>query len=290
MIGGWLALAEQAHAKIYGGSYMLVRGAGLRWKPPAAYAGNLLASPLQWMDDEHDNLGRAVDQAAQAHLDEQCWQLATTLVTLFEARGYLDLWESTHRQALTAVRQAGNKLGEAALLASLGTLHLSRFEPADARASLGAALTLFDELGNPHGQALSWRDLALLDRQLGQYDRALAGYERSLRGFDLAADIVGRATVLTQSSFILMRRGDSADARTRLDEALAIFDSVGYEGGAAVAQLALARLRLQLGERAQAGDLLDAAIPAFRDRGMGRELAEAEQLRREIGTGPDAPP
>lgn len=369
MIGGWLALAEQAHAKIYGGSYMLVRGAGLRWKPPAAYADNLLANPLQWMDDEHDNLGRAVDQAAQAHLDEQCWQLATTLVTLFEARGYLDLWESTHQQALSAVRQAGNKLGEAALLASLGTLHVSRFQPADARASLGAALTLFDELGNPHGQALSWRDLALLDRHLGEYDRALAGYERSLRGFDLAADIVGRATVLTQSAFILIRRGDSADARARLDEALAIFDSVGYEGGkaralrrvgqllleqgepeaaertltevlamvrahgdilgegrllmnlgevyadmgrrreaetlyrqakaireqmmdlggAAVVRLALARLRLQLGERAQAGELLDAAIPAFRDRGMVRELAEAEQLRREIGTGPGAP-
>jgi tetratricopeptide (TPR) repeat protein len=370
MIGGWLALAEQAHAKIYGGSYTLVRGAGLRWKPPAAYADNLLASPLQWMDDEHDNLSRAVDQAAQAHLDEQCWQLATTLVTLFETRGYLDLWESTHRQALSAVRQAGNKLGEAALLASLGTLYVSRFEPADARASLGAALTLFDELGNPLGQALSWRDLALLDQHLGEYDRALAGYERSLRGFDLAADIVGRATVLTQSAFILMRRGDSADARARLDEALAIFDSVGYGGGkaralrrvgqllleqgepeaaartltevvamvradgdilgeghllmnlgevyadmgrrreaetlyrqamaireqivdlggAAVVRLALARLRLQLGERAQAGELLDAAIPAFRDRGMGRELAEAEQLRREIGTGPGAPP
>ncbi len=231
MIGGWLALAEQAHAKIYGGSYTLVRGEGLRWKPAAAYAADLLDSPLQWLDDEHVNLGRAVDQAAQAQLDEQCWQLATTLVTLFEARGYLDLWESTHRRALDAVRQAGNKLGEAALLASLGTMHISRFQPAEARVSLDAALTLFDELGNSHGQALSWRDLALLDRQQGEYDRALAGDARSLRSFDLNGDIVGRATVLTQSAFILMRRGDSADARARLDEALVIFESVGYEGG-----------------------------------------------------------
>lgn len=370
MIGGWLALAEQAHAKIYGGGYTLVRGAGLRWKPSAAYAEDLLVSPLQWMDDEHVNLGLAVDQAAQAQLDEQCWQLATTLVTLFEARGYLDLWESTHRRALGAVRQAGNKLGEAALLASLGTMHISRFQPTEARVCLGAALTLFDELGNPHGQALSWRDLALLDRNMGEYDRALAGYERSLRGFDLTGDIVGRATVLTQSAFILMRRGDTRDARARLDEALVIFDSVGYEGGkaralrrvgqllleqgdpetaertltevlamvraagdilgeghllmnlgevnadmgrlreaetlfqqakavreqimdlggAAVVRLALARLRVRLGERAEALGLLDAAIRAFRDCGMGRELAEAELLLREIGPGAGSTP
>lgn len=369
MIGGWLALAEQAHAKIYGGGYTLVRGAGLRWKPSPACVEDLLVNPLQWMDDEHVNLGRAVDQAAQAHLDEQCWQLATTLVTLFEARGYLDLWESTHRRALAAVRLAGNKLGEAALLASLGTLHISRLQPAEARVSLGAALTLFDELGNSHGQALSWRDIALLDRRLGEYDRALAGYERSLRGFDLSGDIVGRATVLTQSAFILMRRGDSTDARARLDEALVIFDSVGYEGGkaralrrvgqllleqgepeaaertltevlamvraagdilgeghllmnlgevnadmgrlraaetlfrqakavreqimdlggAAVARVALARLRIRLGEHTAACELLAAAIPAFRDCGMDRELRQAEQLLREIGTGAGSP-
>jgi DNA-binding SARP family transcriptional activator/Tfp pilus assembly protein PilF len=369
MIGGWLALAEQAHAKIYGGDYTLVRGNGLRWKPAAACAENLLVDPLQWMDDEHVNLALAVDQAAQVHLDEQCWQLATTLVTLFEVRGYLDLWEGTHQRALIAVRQAGNKLGEAALFASLGTLHLSRLQPAEARGFLGTALTLFDELGNSHGQALTWRDLALLDRHIGEYDRALAGYERSLRHFDLTGDIVGRATVLTQSAFILIRRGDIAEARARLDEALAIFDSVGYEGGkaralrrvgqllleqgepeaaeraliqvltmvraagdilgeghllmnlgevnanmgrlrqaealfqqakvirdqimdlggAAAVRLTLARISIELGERTKARELLDAAIPAFRDCGMGRELQEAEQLRREIGMGSGPP-
>ena len=61
-------------------------------------------------------------------------------------------------------------------------------------------------------------------------------------------------------------------------------------GGAAMVRLALARLRVQLGERTQACELLDAAIPAFRDRGMGRELQEAEQLLGQIGTGTGSPP
>jgi DNA-binding SARP family transcriptional activator/tetratricopeptide (TPR) repeat protein len=271
-VGGWLAILEQAHRKIYGGDYTVLRGTASRWHPPAAHVQELLGDPLEWMDAESVNLCCAVDQAAAAQLDEHCWELATALVTLFEARGYLDLWERTHRQALEAVRRAGNKRGTAALLSSLGTLHLSRRQPEESRQALDAALGLFEELDDAHGRALCLRDLGLLERRHGESpESALALYKRSIRDFDRAGDIVGKATVLTQSAHVWMRQGDTVTAHARLEEALEIYRSVGYFGGQARALRRMGQVLLQRGE------------PEAAERKLTEVLAMVRQVGDVIG-------
>ncbi|MEZ0068074.1 DNA-binding SARP family transcriptional activator/Tfp pilus assembly protein PilF [Streptacidiphilus sp. MAP12-20] len=267
MVGGWLAIAERVHRAVYGGDYTILRGTATRWQPPERYVDQLVADPLEWMDSEHVNLCQAVGDAAQAGLDEPCWELATTLVTLFEARGYHDLWESTHLQALTAARRAENRRATAALLASLGTLYLTRRQGDQARTTLESALRLFDELGDSHGLALCWRDLALLERNGGDIERAAALYERSLRAFTQAGDIVGKATVLTQSAQIWMQRGDGGGARARLEEALAIYRAVGYAGGEARALRRVGQLLLQRGETEQAERTLSDVLAMVRKSG-----------------------
>ncbi|MFE3763077.1 tetratricopeptide repeat protein [Streptomyces sp. NPDC059104] len=361
MLGGWMSLAEQAHRRIYGGDFTVLHGSAPRWEPPAECVDELLVDPLGWLDSEHANLVQAVEHAAREQMDELCWDLATTLATLFEGRGYLDDWERTHLLALDSVRAAGNTRGTAALLSSLGVLHLGRSQSEESRSALTTALGLFQELEDRQGQALCHRDLALLERMRGNEDNALSLYDRALRDFDQAGDVVGRAIVLTQSAHIWMRRGQSSAAQTRLDEALGIYRSVGYtggqartlrragqllqgqgeheravttytevlelcresgdvigeghllrdlghahaemgrceaargfyaqalsvreqimdHGGAALVRLDLARLLTAnggAGERSRSRELLESAVRAFRDRGMERELAEAERL------------
>jgi DNA-binding SARP family transcriptional activator/tetratricopeptide (TPR) repeat protein len=280
MVGGWLAIAEQAHARIYGGDYTVLRGDGPRWQPPAAYVDSLLTEPMEWLDTEHPSLCLAVEQAAQAGLHELCWDLATTLVTLFEARGYFDHWESTHRRALEATRAAGNRRGTAAVLGSLGTMHLSRQQPDEARQALGAALEIFDELGDVHGLALCRRDLALLDRQIGEDDRALVLYEHAARDFERVGDVVGRATVLTQSAYIWMRRGHTAVAHDQLDEALSIFRAVGYTHGEAHAQRRAGQVLLRRGEHAQAERTLTGVLEMVR---RSRDVIGEGHLLRNLG-------
>ncbi|MEU4954878.1 BTAD domain-containing putative transcriptional regulator [Streptomyces lavendulae] len=361
MLGGWMSLAEQAHRRIYGGDFTVLHGSAPRWEPPSECVDELLVDPLGWLDSEHGNLVQAVEHAAREQMDELCWDLATTLATLFEGRGYLDDWERTHLLALDSVRAAGNTRGTAALLSSLGVLHLGRSQSEESRSALTTALGLFLELEDRQGQALCHRDLALLERMRGNEDHALSLYDRALRDFDQAGDVVGRAIVLTQSAHIWMRRGQSSAAQTRLDEALGIYRSVGYtggqartlrragqllqgqgeheravttytevlelcresgdvigeghllrdlghahaemgrceaargfyaqalsvreqimdQGGAALVRLDLARLLTAnggAGERSRSRELLESAVRAFRDRGMERELAEAERL------------
>lgn len=280
MLGGWLALAERAHRRIYGGDYTVLHGSAPRWVPPEDYVDELLADPLDWLDREQENLRHAVEHAAKEGLDELCWDLATTLVTLFEARGYLDHWETTHQVALAAVRRSGNRRGTAALLSSLGTLYLSSGRPEESRRSLDQALAIFDELGDRGGLALCRRDLALLERQAGDDERALALYDRSIHDFGLVGDIVGRATVLTQSAHIWMRRGHTAAAHAQLEEALGIYRSVGFTGGEARALRRVGQVLFQRGEHDEAERTLTDVLAMVRASG---DLIGEGHLLRNLG-------
>ena len=234
MVGGWLALAERAHKEIYGGTYTLVSGQAERWYPPEDLVRRCLRDPLGWLESEQSNLLSAVELAARSGLDELCWELATTLVTLFEARGYPDLWERTHRIALAAVQQAGNERGQAAVLGSLGTLYLHRGEHEAAGPYLSAALGMFERIGESRGQALCLRDLARIERHHGDDDQALALYRSAERHFVRAEDVIGRAYVLGEMAHITMRQADFARTRSYLDEALGICRSTGFDRGQAL--------------------------------------------------------
>lgn len=254
MVGGWMALAERAHKEIYGGAYTIVAGRAERWHPPEDYVRRCVRDPLGWLECEQTNLSNAVGLAARSGLDELCWELATALVTLCEARGNPELWERTHQVALTAVRKAGNERGQAAVLASLGTLHLYRGEVEAARPYLGTALEIFERVGELSGQALCLRDLARIERHHGHDDRALALYESAERNFVCAQDVVGRAYVLGEMAHITMRRADFARTRSYLDQALGICRSVGFERGQALAlrrlgQMLMYQRRYEAAER-----------------------------------------
>ncbi len=251
MAGGWMYLAQEAHRKVYGGDFTVLHGDAPRWAPPPSCTSDLLADPLAWFDAEQGALCGMVEHAADEGLHDVSWNLATTLVTLFEVRGHYDLWEQTHVRALAAVRKAGNLRGTAAVRASLGSLYMSRNEFDMARQALSSALDVFQALDEPQGEALCRRDMALIARTNGDDDTALDLYGRSLADFDRAGDVVGRAIVLTQSAHIRMRRGDVDVAQAQLDEALEIYDGVGYLGGRArtlrrVGQLLLERRELDL--------------------------------------------
>lgn len=247
MAGGWMHLAQQAHRKVYGGDFTVLHGDAPRWEPPSTHTDEVLADPLAWLDAEQTALCGMVAHAADEGLHDLSWDLATSLVTLFEVRGHYDLWEQTHLSALSAVRKAGNLRGTAAIRASLGSLYMSRNQFDTARQSLTSALDVFQALDEPMGEALCRRDLALIARTSGDDPAALELYGRSLADFDRAGDVVGRAIVLTQSAHIRMRRGEIDAAQKQLDEALDIYEGIGYTGGRARTLRRVGQLLLEQG-------------------------------------------
>ncbi|MCX2947035.1 AfsR/SARP family transcriptional regulator [Lentzea sp. NEAU-D7] len=277
LLGGWLALAEQAHRSIYGGDYAVLHGTALRWLPPSTYVQQVSADPLEWLDGEQANLCAAISQAADAGFDEACWDLAVTAATLFESHGYLDDWEKTHEKALQATRAAGNARGTAAVLSSLGTLYINRGQPTRAHEALTTALTTFQELDDPRGLALCRRDLGLLARWAGDDDEALVLYADAMRDLDRAKDLVGRGIVLTHQTDVLCRRGRTDEATAQLLEAIMIFEGAGYRNGIPHALRRIGQVQVRAGRHQ------DALVTFTRVLGMVREsrdvIGEGHLLR-----------
>lgn len=218
LLSCWLSIATDAHSRAYG-SYGL-RCAAQLWMLPAKVRDQLVEDPFGWLRLESPGLVLAVTQAAQLGLDEVCWGLAVSLVTLFESDHRIEDWRRTHEMALEVVRRAGNKRGEAALLCSLGTMTLnSGFK--DTTSYFQSALRIFEELGDVPGRAQALGALAFADRMAGRFDQALLDYRRALADCRSVGDQVGEVDALGNMAQIYMDRELWDDARLLLDQAVA---------------------------------------------------------------------
>ncbi|SEG88307.1 DNA-binding transcriptional activator of the SARP family [Saccharopolyspora kobensis] len=211
LLGAYLGLVREAHRRLYGGDYTVLHGDGYRWELPENQVDRLLAEPMSWLEAEEAGLVAAVHRAAETGADEQCWDLALTSVTLFEARGQVHRWQETHERALECVRRAGNRRGEAAILCSLGSLRQTMRGDSGVEL-LEDALRLFAELGEQHGQALALRNLAFADRMAGHFDSAAVRYTAAVESFREVGDLVAEAHTLISLAQVHsgLRRFDEA--------------------------------------------------------------------------------
>ncbi|WP_344262043.1 AfsR/SARP family transcriptional regulator [Streptomyces sodiiphilus] len=222
LLGAWLALAEEAHRKEYGGDYTILHGRAPRWRPPRGEAPDAAGDPAEWWEAERGSLVAAVRQAAHAGLDELCWDLALTSVTLFEMKGYFDDWLECALTAREAAERAGNRTGTAAMQYSLGTLHMFQTRLDSAEECFTIALGLFRALDHAHGCALVLRNAAHIDELRGDVAAMRAKYAESLETMRAVGDRIGEAHILRSLASDRMSEGDTAAARQLLEEALAI--------------------------------------------------------------------
>jgi len=278
VVGGWLALAGEAHSRIYGGDFTVLHGTAPRWNPSRSYAERLLTDPLMWLEAEYSSLCSAVTLAAETGLDEACWDLAVTAVTLFEAHCYFNDWERTHQRALAATEAAGNQRGTAALMCSLASLRLSSSRPWAAERLVRAALETFTAIGDVHGTAMARRNHALLLLGAGQGEQALAEFSVALEEFRQVGDPIGRAHVLAQIARIEMNCGDQEAAARRLHEALDICGEFGNQRVEIQVRFRLSELMMRQGRLREADMLLADLLQAV--RAGGDIIGEAQILRR----------
>ncbi|MFL1378419.1 MULTISPECIES: AfsR/SARP family transcriptional regulator [unclassified Nocardiopsis] len=267
LVGGWLALVDDANLRIRGGDHLFHHGTGPRWHPPGALAETMLRDPMGWLESEQTNLFAAVCLAADHGLDELCWNLAMALVLMYNRRGYSEAWERTNERAMAAVRAADNRPGIAAMTSSYGFLYLDQRKFAEARRSMREALAAFEELGDVQGRAQCTRELAYLDQFDGAYENALVLCARAFRDFESIDDLVGMGRALTLSGHIHTVTGSVDAGEADLARALELYERTGDPRSRA-------QVLRRMGQVAQArGD----------DRGALRILTEAFELVRDLG-------
>ncbi len=263
--GGWLFLAEEAHRRESGGDYTLLHGSARRWPLPTRLVDEFLAQPLAWFESERLCLLDVTRKAAVLGLDELCWDLAVTSVTLFELGSYFDDWRQTHERALAVVRRCGNVRGEAAVLDSLGSLYLVRHSSEEARALLESALRLFEQVGDQHGQGLVIRNLAYLDRVAGQFEAAMRRYSAARELLRDSGDLLGEAHVLGGMAQIHLDSGDDSAADDLLVQSLRLSERIKSRRAEAQTRHRLGELLLRRGAVDEAARSFQGALRLVRE-------------------------
>lgn len=266
LLACWLSLAGEAHRRIYGGDYAVLHGRADLWRLPADVCDQVLVSPLNWFRAEHAGLVLAVTQAAQVGLDEVCWDLAVTTVTLFESEYLVEDWEKTHEISLEATRRAGNVRGEAAVLYSLGVLALNG-RLSEAPRHLQPALFRFEQLGDAHGHALVLAALAFADRLCGRGDQALERYRKALGEYGAVGDRVGEIDVLNNMAEIQMGRENHNEAQQLLEQAFSLGRSLGAPRIAAQTEHRFGELYLRTNDVWRAERSFRSALETVREEG-----------------------
>jgi tetratricopeptide (TPR) repeat protein len=132
-----------------------------------------------------------------------------------------------HQAALTAARQAGDRLGEADTLSELGELQRDTGDYPAAAASLARALALYRDTGDQPGQADALNQLGFMHRLTGDYPAAAARHRQALALARSTSNRLREAVALIGLGALQQLTGDHPAAAARLQRALALFGDLG---------------------------------------------------------------
>ncbi len=197
---------------------------------------------LDWLDTERASLVAAVNMAAGNARDQIAMELPVDLGEYFLWRRRFDDQLAVGVVSLDAARRLGDRMYEAAALASLGIAlgELRRFEEAISAHQEAAAI--LRETGDRHGEGMALTNLSVALREVRRFEEAITASEQDLVICRETGDRRGEGMALTGLGLALAEVGRLEEAITAHQEAVAIFRETGdrHGEGMAVANLGFA--------------------------------------------------
>jgi tetratricopeptide (TPR) repeat protein len=215
MLGYYLSTATEAHRALYPGNLTANRSGIDDASELVAFGDAALAKT--WFDRERANLVAAIQLAAKHGYHEHAWLLTDVVGTFLDRQGHYHDSRRVRGQAVTSAHAAGDRLGEASCLVSLGMVQMILGDHVEARSGLDAALLLVEAEGFERGQASTLHQLGRLEFTRGNPEPAIEFYRRCL-------DIARRTEDSEALCWTHCHIAEALRTLNRHDEALAHLD------------------------------------------------------------------
>ncbi|MEU6541014.1 BTAD domain-containing putative transcriptional regulator [Streptomyces sp. NPDC047000] len=222
--------------------------------------GGDTARATAWFATEQAVLLAAVEMAATHRYDVHTWQLAWAVASHLHRCGLLREHEAVHRTALDAARRLGDRAAEAHVhrLLAFSTADLGRVD--EARVHAERAIELFIESGDRRACAEGYFTLTWVEERQGDLDAALAAALRYLalssaddgHGADAGRDRLATACALNTVGWSHIRLGQHQQALDHCRRAVALFQELGDDHGAAATWDSIGFAHHHLGQYEQA--------------------------------------
>jgi tetratricopeptide (TPR) repeat protein len=186
-------------------------------------------------------------------------------------------------EALTAMRDVGDRIGEAHVLASLAKLHIELRDYSMARGMLDEAARICRESGCLRVEAQVVYRLGELHLATGQLDLAREALHRTLRVVRDLGDRTGEAYALHSIGVVRIREGRFDIAENTLAHSLRLARTVGDRWIEAQTLFEMAQNAIAQEEYRLADDLLAEALALFATLDSPQWQARSLLLRAELG-------
>lgn len=278
VVNGWLWLMSRIAESVPTGMIQIRPVSVARQALPQATTCRAVGDPRAWFDSEHGGLVVGIERAAALDLDEIAVDLASALC------GSTSWWRSSSRRhheamaaALEAARRAGNRRGEATLLAEFGQLRCQQDRYVESRELLESALVIFRECDDMHGQAATLAALGSTCRDQGALGDAAHYVSLASTACRSLADdnAIGYARRLAGA--VYTEQGRYAEATQELQASLVAYRRAGSVRGAAMTLRSQSLLKRAVGDFGAALDLAAHSFAMFRE--VGDEMLAAYSMR-----------
>ncbi|GBC78365.1 Regulatory protein AfsR [bacterium HR08] len=178
-------------------------------------------------------------------------------------------------QALPIFRAIGDRQGEATTLNNIGQVYSDLGERQKALEYFGQALPIRRAIGDRQGEATTLHNIGVAYSALGERQKALEYYGQALPIFRAIGDRQGEARTLSNIGAVYAALGENQKALEYYGQALPIFRAIGDREWEASALGRIARIERDRGELAQARTRIEAAlelIESLRAAAPGPEL------------------
>lgn len=253
------------------------------------------AEALDWMEAEHANLLATVRQSAVVN-PALAVELAGTLYAFCNATGRWHELAEANRVAIDAAQLSGDRrdLGRALTDAAVAHLQMRRFD--QAQGYFERSLVIWQELGDPWGEAVALSSLGALHGELGHYETAHAHLRRSLDLRRALGDQSGVYIALANLGENHRRMGDLDAASGRFEQALPLAEAAHDAKAVAAILNNLGDVHRQRGDLQRSCRCLERSLAVrleIRDRGgeahtranlggVYRRLGCLDQAREEL--------
>ena len=218
------------------------------------------ADAVQWMSAERINLHNAACYAAEHGMPEHAIAIAAAMHGFLRTEGHWDQAVALHSMVLAAVLDGTDPRAEASARAHLGDAQYLTAAHREATANLTRALDLYTDAGDGLGQAAVLSGLGSILQAAEDFPAALAWQERALKLYRDYGHSLGQATTLNQMGRLRSATGDYAAAAACQEQALALYRAMGRPLSQAQALNSLGELSLAIAAPAQAQDRYEQAL------------------------------
>src|SRR5580704_2609423 len=229
-----------------------------------------------WFEAEHQVLLAALTLAAGSGFDSHAWQLPWALAAFLKPRGHFQEWVAAQRIALAAATRMGDTAAQALSGRLLANACTGLGDHDQARGHYASSLTLYQRLGNRHGQAKIHQSLCVLAARQGRYADALGHAEQALRQYQAIDDKANQAEALNNVGWCHGLLGDYQQARAFCRQALPLSAEIGDRWTEGNAWDSLGYAEHHLGRLAEAAACYQRALSIFRE--SGDRFDEADTL------------